>query len=191
MKVLPNYYLSYARIRAGRQAPINIYIGRVCSPRIDAIISHATLPGGFFVVSCAIIEGRLREEQVATTANLSLISAWAIGSWGLLLASLILTNPPMIGPLGVTLWFILLLSALATTLTLGAYSLKRFLGLESTPTNRLKVAWRQGGLLGAYLTLLLAMSSLGQLALRDAVLLAAIIVCTELLIRFRRGISHE
>lgn len=191
MKVLPNYYLSYARIRAGRQAPINIYIGRVCSPRIDAIISYATLSGGFFVVSCAIIEGRLREERVATTANLSLISAWAIGSWGLLLASLFLTNPTMIGPLGVTLWFLVLLSALATALTVGVYSLKRFIDHGPTPSIRLRVSWRQGGLIGAYLTLLLAMRSLGQLALRDAVLLAAIIVCTELFIRFRMGISHE
>ena len=97
----------------------------------------------------------------------------------------------MIGPLGVTIWFLVLLSALATALTVGLYSLKRIFKVEPTPAARLKVAWRQGGLVAAYLTLLLAMRSLNQLALRDAILLAAILICTELLMRFRAGISHD
>lgn len=128
---------------------------------------------------------------MATTANLSLISIWALAAWFLVIVSLVATNPTMIGPLGVTVWFLVLLSALATVLTVGLYSLKRILKIEPTPAARLKVSWRQGGLLAAYLTLLLAMRSLNQLALRDAILLAAILICTELLMRFRTGISHE
>ena len=102
------------------------------------------------------------------------------------MVSLLVTNPSSIGPLGVTLWFIALLTAAAGALTLGLYGTKTYLHLHSTGIQRLRYSWRQGLLFGGWLTIILAMSSLRQFNLRDALLLALILGVAELYMRLRR-----
>ena len=101
--------------------------------------------------------------------------------------SLLVTNPLTIGPIGVTLWFLLVFGAIAGDIALALYGIKTFLKVQPTPANRLSASWRQGLILSAWLSILVALSSLGQLALRDAILLGLLLVIVELYLRFRRS----
>lgn len=102
-----------------------------------------------------------------------------------LVASLIVTNPLRLGPLGVTLWFVVLYLALSALVTLGLYAVKAFLHLHATDAGRLRYSRRQGLLIAGWLTGMLALSSLHQLGLLDAILLALLLVIVEVYVRFR------
>jgi hypothetical protein len=121
-----------------------------------------------------------------TAGYLSLIGLWtALASGGLVL-SLIATNPAAIGPLGVTLWFLAILTALTGLLTLILYGAKTYLHWHATSHQRLRYSFRQALLIGGWATALLALASLQQLNLRDALLFALILVVVELYMRLRR-----
>ena len=122
-----------------------------------------------------------------TAGYLSLIGLWTALAGGGLIVSLLATNPSSIGPLGVTLWFIALLTAAAGALTLGLYGTKTYLHLHATGIQRLRYSGRQGLLFGSWLTIILAMSSLRQFNLRDALLLALILGVAELYMRLRQS----
>jgi hypothetical protein len=122
---------------------------------------------------------------VTVLAWLTLMIVWSLASVTALVLALFFTNPLVIGPIGVTLWFVVLLLSLASVLALGLYTLKTFLHLHTTASSRLRYSWRQGLLLAGWAVGLLALSSLGQLGLLDAILLALLLVIAEVYVRFR------
>ena len=116
---------------------------------------------------------------------LTALIVWSgIGLVGLIL-SLTITNPVMIGPVGVTLWFVWMFLGVASMVCLGLYALKSFLRLHSTNVGRLRYSWRQGLLVAAWVVGLLALSSLRQLGLLDAILLGILLIIVEVYMRFR------
>ncbi|MBW4061428.1 hypothetical protein HJC99_02560 [Candidatus Saccharibacteria bacterium] len=95
------------------------------------------------------------------------------------------TNPAAIGPVGVTVWFVLLLSVFASVLTLAMYAVKAYFHLHATRQQRLRYSLRQGLLVAGWVSGLLALASLGQLGVRDVILLGLAAVIVELYVRFR------
>jgi hypothetical protein len=116
---------------------------------------------------------------------LSVLIVWSLVSAAGLILSLVLTNPVGLGPLGVTLWFVVVFLSLGSIFTLAFYGAKTFLRLHLTSANRLRYAWRQGLLVSGWGTGLLALSSLRQLGWLDAILLALLLVIVEVYVRFR------
>lgn len=116
---------------------------------------------------------------------LFLLIAWSIVSVAALIGSLVLTNPLTIGPAGVTIWFVILYTALLSVSTLVLYTVKTFLHVHATGASRLRYSWRQGLLIGGWTTALLALSSLHQLGILDAILLALLLVIVEVYVRLR------
>jgi hypothetical protein len=113
-----------------------------------------------------------------------LIIGSAIGLVGLI-ASFIFTNPLMLGPAGVTVWFVGVFLLVSSLLTLGLYAAKNYLRLHSTGAARLRYSWRQGLLLGGWLVGMASLSSLRQLGPLDAILLGILLVIVEVYVRFR------
>jgi hypothetical protein len=116
---------------------------------------------------------------------LVVLVVWTIVSVCILALSLFLTNPSVISPLGVTAWFLLLFSSLASILALGLYTVKTFAHVHAAAVSRMRYSWRQGLLVGGWLTGMIALSSLRQLGALDAILLALLLVIVEVYVRFR------
>jgi hypothetical protein len=121
-----------------------------------------------------------------TAGALSLIGLWTGLAGTGLIVSLFGTNPGAIGPYGVTFWFIILLTVLSGILTLVLYVVKTALHLHSTSRQRLRYSGRQGLLIGGGVTALIALGSLRQFNLRDALLLSLILLVIELYLRLKR-----
>ncbi len=116
---------------------------------------------------------------------LSLLIIWSFVAGTTLLLSLLLTNPLTIGPAGVTVWFVLLLSGLAAIFAVVLYATKSFLHVHAAAPSRLRYSWRQGLLLSSWATGALALSSLHQFNLRDAILLGLLLGIIEIYVRLR------
>ena len=99
--------------------------------------------------------------------------------------SLLVTNPLGLGPLGVTLWFLVVLATLASGVCLLLYAVKRFLRVHATGLARLRYSWRQGLLISGWATGLLALSTLHQLSALDGILLALLLGIVEVYVRLR------
>jgi hypothetical protein len=99
--------------------------------------------------------------------------------------SVTVTNPETIGPVGVTLWFVVLFTCLASIASLLLYTAKTFLHVHAAAPNRFRYSWRQGLLIGGWITGLLALSTLRQLGALDAILLALLLLIVEGYVRFR------
>lgn len=110
---------------------------------------------------------------------------WSLISVTGLFASLLLTNPVQLRPLGVTFWFVVLYLALASVCTLLLYAAKSYLRLHATGAGRLRYATRQGLLISAWLVGMLALSSLRQFGWLDGILLGILLVIVEVYVRFR------
>ena len=113
-----------------------------------------------------------------------LIIAAVVGNLALLF-SVLLTNPSGIGPVGVTVWFVVFLMTVAADLALLLYGIKVYLKLHQMGSSRLRYSWRQGLLLSGWITGILALSSLRQINLRDAILLGLLLVIVEVYVRLR------
>ena len=118
-------------------------------------------------------------------ARLSALIGWAGAGTILILLSLFVTNPLKLGPIGVTIWFLLLLTVLFAILSLGLYFVKIFLKVHETHSTRLRFSMRQGLLISSWLTVLLALSTLGQYGPKDAILLGLLLLIIELYVRLR------
>ena len=116
---------------------------------------------------------------------LSVLLIWTLVAWAGLILSLLLSNPLAIGPVGVTVWFVVLFLALASAWTLILYGAKTFMHVHAAGVSRLRYSWRQGLEIGGWLTGILALSSLRQLGLWDAILLGLLLVIVEVYVRFR------
>ncbi len=116
---------------------------------------------------------------------LSVLVIWSLASAVALLLSLFFTNPVAIGPIGVTIWFVVLFLSLSSILALVLYTTKTFLHLHTTGAARLRYSWRQGLLIGGWAAGLMSLSSLRQVGILDAILLALLLVIVEVYVRFR------
>lgn len=110
--------------------------------------------------------------------GLGSVLAAGITACGLALFAMLATNPAQIGPYGVTLWFLVLLTGLACLSTLGFYWLagklnKKPGGLKFYP------AARRGMLFSGWITILIGLSSLQQLSWRDVFLTALLLGLAE------------
>ena len=118
--------------------------------------------------------------RLLLTAATSLILAAVVG------LAVLFATPAGLGPQGVTLWFLLAFVALSGWLILILYGGKTYLHLHESPQTRWQYSWRQGWLLGAWVTLVAGLSSLRQLTLRDALLLVVLLLLIELYARLRQ-----
>ena len=123
--------------------------------------------------------------MLPTLGLLSVLIIWSIVSMTGLFFSLYFTNPLTIGPLGVTVWFLWVLAGFAAVFSLAFYGSKSYLHLHATDAARLRYSWRQGLLVAGWIVGVLALSSLHQLGLRDAILLGLLLLIVELYVRFR------
>lgn len=117
--------------------------------------------------------------------RLSVLGAGAVIGSACIVLSLFLVSPTTIGPLGVTIWFIVFYLTASCLLSLLLYGLKTYLHLHSANLNRMRYSWRQGMLVSGGLTGALALSSLKQLGWLDVILLGLILVIIEVYMRFR------
>jgi hypothetical protein len=106
----------------------------------------------------------------------TLISAAAVA---LCVLMMLATTPLGIGPFGVTAWFVSLLVGLSGWLGLAAYWAGRRWQPKLSSGKQVAVAMRRGIFGGGYLTILLALASLKQLELRDALLLLLLLGLLE------------
>ena len=117
--------------------------------------------------------------------KLSALIGWAgVGSI-LILLSFFVTSPGKLGAIGVTIWFIVLLSVFFALFSLGLYFVKIVLKIHDNHSSRLRYSMRQGMFLAFWVTVLLALSSLGQYSLKDAILLGLLLLIIELYVRLR------
>jgi len=123
--------------------------------------------------------------QGVSRASVAFICVGLVAS---LFLSMLVTNPARLGPTGVTLWFVGFWVVISSCLALVKYKLVMRFGKEATRLNRHKmVSWslRHGLLVGAGLTVLLALSSLQQLDVRDIGLVVALLALIEFFARAR------
>lgn len=92
-------------------------------------------------------------------------------------------TPAGLKPIGVTLWFLLLLVALSSTLAIVLDVSKRLVGPKKPQGRSFGPSLRQGMLLGIWLVMLVGLSSLRQLSIRDALLILILFVIIELYLR--------
>lgn len=122
---------------------------------------------------------------MSVTKNLSLLCIWAIASASGLVLSVMETNPLALGPMGVTLWFVVLFASASAVACLGLFAAKSFLHVHPTRVQRLRYSRRQGLEVGGWITAMLCLSSLRQLGGLDAILLALLLVIVETYMRLR------
>ena len=91
----------------------------------------------------------------------------------------------MIGPVGVTVWFLVAYATLSAVFTLAIFVAKHYLRLHTTAIGRLRYSQRQGMLVAGLVVGCLALSSLKQLSWQDAILLGLILAIVEVYVRFR------
>ena len=97
-------------------------------------------------------------------------------------------TPKQLGPAAITFWFIGVAVFVASLITLLEYNLKL-----RNPNNRMQPrkvlirSLRTGILLGLTITILLALSSLRSLSLRDIILFALTVLIIELYFRTRKA----
>ncbi len=99
---------------------------------------------------------------------------------------LLVTNPAMVGPLGVTAWFLALLVALSSWFALVAYWLGQHLPFMRSSEHDQGDSRRRGLFLGGFVVIMLGLSSLHQLGVRDALLLGLLLLLVEFYVVARR-----
>jgi len=113
--------------------------------------------------------------------NLKLLFILTVVVAVLLTISLFWVTPDDIGPFGITIWFLLVWLFLAEVFTFLRYGVGRLIG--QPPADLQPVAIRQGGLASAWVSSLLALSSLNQIDIKDVVLVSLLIILIEFYMR--------
>lgn len=123
---------------------------------------------------------------MSARGHLSLMLFFGSMAAAVALLAVIFTSPEGIGPIGVTIWFLVLLASMAS-LAAGAlfYLKKRSPRIQNTEEKLIEHSWRQGWLIGGALVAVLALSSLGQLTSRDAGIIAGLAILLEVFLRTR------
>lgn len=110
-----------------------------------------------------------------------------VGSLSLDVYLMINYTPKQLGPASITFWFIGVVVFIASLVTLVEYNLKlRKSANRMQPRKVLIKSLRTGILLGLTITILLALSSLRSLSLRDIILFVLTVVIIELYFRTRK-----
>jgi hypothetical protein len=122
---------------------------------------------------------------VGTRVYLSLISLMTVIAGVVTLLAIFVTNPLKIGPLGVTFWFVALLIFMQGVFTFCLLGAKRRMFPTLGEHKIVTSSWRQGLLIGGWVVMLLALSSLRQLGWRDVVLLTGLLGLLEFYFRAR------
>jgi len=119
------------------------------------------------------------------TSKLNQVSIGFCGAAASLLVILALwgTTPAGLRPVGVTLWFLLLLLALSADIAVLLDVVKRLFGPKKPQGRSFKPSLRQGLLLGIWLTIIVGLSSLRQLSLRDTILTLLLFAIIEFYLR--------
>lgn len=118
--------------------------------------------------------------------ELSLILVF-IGSLSINIYLMLNYTPKQLGPTAITFWFIGVITIIASLITLIEYNLKlRKNSNRMQPRKALIKSLRTGILLGLTVTILLALSSLKSLSLRDIILFALTVLIIELYFRTRK-----
>jgi hypothetical protein len=134
-----------------------------------------------------MVNVRSFRSKVPTAGYVSVLGIWTVVAGLGIVVSLFATNPLAIGPLGVTVWFLVLLSVIAGSATLALYGIKTYLHVhDGAPRNRFRYSWRQGWLVAGWAVGVTALASLHQFSLRDAILLGLLLSIIEVYMRFRR-----
>lgn len=124
--------------------------------------------------------------QGVSRASLALVCVALVAA---LLLSTVFTSPASLGPTGVTLWFLGFWVVISSCLAFVKYELVMRFGKEVTKLNHHKMvttSLRHGALAGGLATILLALSSLQQLDIRDVGLVVVFVVLVEFYVRTRR-----
>ena len=118
-------------------------------------------------------------------AKLNQVSVGVIGvaTWGVVALALWASTPAKLKPAGVTLWFLVLFLALSCVLALLLDLGKRLFGPKKPKGRQFAPSLRQGFVLGAWLTVMLGLSSLRQFNVRDAILTGLLLVIIEIYLR--------
>ncbi|MDQ5943496.1 MAG: hypothetical protein QG675_264 [Patescibacteria group bacterium] len=96
-------------------------------------------------------------------------------------------TPKQLGPAAITFWFIGVVIIIASFVTLIEYNIKlRNSANRMQPRKVLTQSLRTGILLGLTITILLALSSLRSLSIRDIILFVLTVVIIELYFRTRK-----
>lgn len=121
-------------------------------------------------------------------AKLGQVKVGLIGAmaWAVVILTLWGTTPTGIKPIGVTLWFLVLWVALASGIALLLDTIKRVFGPKKPEGRKFQPSLRQGILIGSWLTIVIALSSLRQLSLRDLILTCLLIIIIEFYMRLRQ-----
>ncbi len=116
---------------------------------------------------------------MATKGFLAVHAVMGMGGLALSLLAMIALSPQALGPLGVTVWFFLLLIGLTGIFILMAYTVQVKLQPKLKPRQYRSNATRRGLFIAGYITVLLALSSLQQLNVRDGLLLLLLLGLAE------------
>jgi len=118
-------------------------------------------------------------------AKLNQVSVGVIGvvTWGIVALALWMSTPAKLKPTGVTLWFLVLFVAMSCALALLLDLGKRLFGPKKPKGRPFAPSLRQGFVLGAWLTVMLGLSSLRQFNIRDAILTGLLLIIIEIYLR--------
>ncbi len=106
----------------------------------------------------------------------------------ILVMSFIYANPKNLGPAGVTFWFINLLILLGSLVTLVVFVTRMFQkDAREQSLSILFDSFRTGFLIGFCMTILVALSSLRSLSIRDIILFILTVVLVEIYFRTRKA----
>ena len=103
----------------------------------------------------------------------------AAGATALAIFMMVVTTPLTIGPIGVTAWFLVTLAALSSGIALIVYALEVWLLPKLPVKRRIRESTRRGLFVGGLITIILSLSSLKQLNIRDVLLIALLMVLVE------------
>jgi hypothetical protein len=118
---------------------------------------------------------------------LTILIILALTTGTALVLSIAYTNPKTLGPAGVTFWFINLLVFLSALTSLGVFMSRMF--RKEARKNKpavLSDSFRTGFLVGFCITVLVALSSLRSLGIRDIILFILTVVLIEIYFRTRK-----
>lgn len=115
--------------------------------------------------------------------RVSIVLFTGIISGCLLLLSIILFSPSVIGPIGVTLWFVLLMIFLTSLFGLSFYIMQKKEDSSQKLIKSFSSSIRVGFLLAFAITFLLALKSLRSLTFKDVILLILILFLVEIYFR--------
>jgi hypothetical protein len=128
----------------------------------------------------------LTQRTIITISIFGLILAFVLSS-GVVTYTLFAYTPAKLGPAGITFWFIAILIAVGSIIALLGFLFKlRREEHRLTAAKALTSSLRTGFLVGFTVSILLALSSLRSLSVRDIILFILVVIVIEIYFRTRK-----